>query len=64
MCKLLILTLCAMSLMLSGCAVRQLNECSVFWPIYLDPEDVRVISDPLVRQLVTHNRTGEAVCGW
>lgn len=56
--------LCVMSLLASGCASRAIDECLVFAPIYLEAEDVPVISDGLARQLLGHNRAGEVVCGW
>ena len=58
------LMLCVLILLISGCAVRPVNECLIFAPIYLEPEDVTAVSDPLARQLLEHNETGAAVCGW
>jgi len=36
----------------------------VFGPIRPTAADVEAISDELVRQLVVHNETGAALCGW
>lgn len=40
------------------------GACDVFGPIYLDSADVDLVSDGLVDQVLTHNETGAALCGW
>jgi hypothetical protein len=51
-----------------GCASAGLEArtgaCDVFVPIRPGAADVGAISDELVRQLLVHNETGEALCGW
>lgn len=53
------------ALLLSGCATSGLGTdgaCSVFAPIWISKEDV--LTDLTARQILIHNETGAAVCGW
>lgn len=48
--------------MVSGCAGTATNECGVFRPIYTSSGDM--LTEGTERQIVAHNLTGEALCGW
>lgn len=40
------------------------DGCGWTKPIRPSAEDVAVISDALVEQILVHNETGAALCGW
>lgn len=48
----------------SGCANGPVEDCQIFGPIYPTAQDADMISDDLVEQLLRHNETGAALCGW
>ncbi|WP_375640043.1 hypothetical protein [Bartonella sp. MM55XZML] len=52
-------------LSLTGCATNKYASSCVGWlPIYLERQDVNVISSNLAREILKHNKQGERVCGW
>jgi hypothetical protein len=51
--------------LIAGCAngpAQGLDVCSPWQPIYLAQEDR--LTQETARSLITHNRTGQALCGW
>ncbi|WP_375703696.1 hypothetical protein [Bartonella sp. AD13SXNS] len=52
-------------LSLVGCATNKYASSCVGWlPIYLERQDIDVISSNLAREILKHNKQGERVCGW
>lgn len=52
-------------LALSACSPRVMgNYCDIAQPIRPTAQDVDTMSDQLADQILTHDRTGEALCGW
>ncbi|MDD9332275.1 MAG: hypothetical protein PV354_00995 [Bartonella sp.] len=51
-------------LFLSGCAINEYASCIGWSPIYLERNDITVISPNLARQILKHNKQGVHVCGW
>nr|WP_246350096.1 hypothetical protein [Bartonella fuyuanensis] len=54
-------------LLLTGCAIKTINEsssCIGWMPIYLDKKDINNISSSLARDILKHNKQGENLCGW
>lgn len=44
---------------LGGCAI---NDCD--WAQPIRPNAADILSDDTVSQILTHNETGAAICGW
>ncbi|WP_273756409.1 MULTISPECIES: hypothetical protein [unclassified Bartonella] len=55
--------MCAL-LSLAGCATNKYVSCVGWLPIYLERQDVNVISSNLARDILKHNTLGERLCGW
>ncbi|WP_273754709.1 hypothetical protein [Bartonella sp. MM73XJBT.G] len=55
--------MCAL-LFLVGCATNKYVSCVGWLPIYLERQDVNVISSNLARDILKHNTLGERLCGW
>ena len=52
-------------ILLSGCATSGVvtdTGCLVFKPIYVSQQDE--LTEGTARQVLRHNETGRAVCGW
>ncbi|WP_273718920.1 MULTISPECIES: hypothetical protein [Bartonella] len=61
-----VILMCA-PLLLTGCAIKTINEpssCVGWLPIYLDQKDLKNISSNLARDILKHNKQGEGLCGW
>lgn len=58
------LTLCLLTISAAGCASGPATSCLPWQPIRPTAEDVDRMSDVLVSQILAHNETGRAVCGW
>ncbi len=55
--------MCALSF-LAGCATNERTSCIGWLPIYLNRQDINVISSNLARDILKHNKQGERLCGW
>ncbi len=55
--------MCALSF-LAGCATNERTSCIGWLPIYLNRQDINVISPNLARDILKHNEQGERLCGW
>lgn len=62
MVKALIAT-CAL-LALVGCTTAKGSFCTVAIPIRPSAETVTVMTDAEVKAILSHNRKGQALCGW
>ncbi|WP_082251741.1 hypothetical protein [Bartonella henselae] len=52
-------------LSLVGCGIHKYASSCVGWlPIYLNQQDLNVISSNLAREILKHNKQGEYLCGW
>ncbi|MFT4320660.1 hypothetical protein [Bartonella bacilliformis] len=49
---------------LSGCAINERFSCVGWLPIYLEHQDLDVISTNLAKDILKHNTQGERLCGW
>nr|WP_080772897.1 hypothetical protein [Bartonella bacilliformis] len=51
---------------LNGCATNERASCVGWLPIYLERQDLEVISSNpnLARDLLKHNKQGGDMCGW
>ncbi|ALE03523.1 hypothetical protein PU02_0709 [Bartonella ancashensis] len=49
---------------LNGCASNERASCVGWLPIYLERQDLDVISQNLAKDLLKHNKQGERMCGW
>ncbi|WP_142415850.1 hypothetical protein [Bartonella massiliensis] len=49
---------------LTGCATNKQMSCIGWLPIYLNRQDINVISSHLARDILKHNEQGERLCGW
>nr|WP_113760676.1 hypothetical protein [Bartonella washoeensis] len=49
---------------LTGCATNERTSCLGWLPIYLNHQDLNVISPNLARDILKHNKQGERLCGW
>nr|WP_081585550.1 hypothetical protein [Bartonella senegalensis] len=58
-----VIVVCAL-LFLVGCATNRSVSCVGWLPIYLDKQDIEVISPNLARDILKHNQQGAQVCGW
>ncbi|WP_246348552.1 hypothetical protein [Bartonella callosciuri] len=58
-----VMVMCAL-LCLVGCGANRGISCVGWLPIYLDKQDVAVISSNLAREILKHNKQGEGLCGW
>ncbi|WP_455466367.1 hypothetical protein [Bartonella sp. B39] len=59
-----VMLMCVLS-SLTGCAINKYASSCVGWlPIYLDRQDINVISTHLARDILKHNKQGERLCGW
>lgn len=52
------------ALFATACASGPATDCAGFSPIRPTAQDVEVISEPLARGILAHNRFGQAHCGW
>lgn len=52
------------ALLLSGCATSGVgtDQCDWVKPIYVSNDDV--LTDGTAKQILTHDETGKAICGW
>nr|WP_026088008.1 hypothetical protein [Bartonella rattimassiliensis] len=50
--------------LLVGCGASRSVTCEGWLPIYLDTQDVDVISSHLARDILKHNQQGARLCGW
>ncbi|WP_083871966.1 hypothetical protein [Bartonella rattaustraliani] len=55
--------MCVLSF-LTGCAINKSTSCVGWLPIYLEKQDLHVISSNLAREILKHNKQGEYLCGW
>lgn len=56
---------CLLLLSVTSCANGQSDSaCLLFQPLRPTQKDVEIISDKLVQQIITHNKTGERLCRW
>ncbi|WP_081458162.1 hypothetical protein [Bartonella tribocorum] len=51
-------------LCLVGCGANKSVSCVGWLPIYLDKQDINVISSNLARDILKHNQQGARLCGW
>ncbi|CAK00769.1 hypothetical protein [Bartonella tribocorum] len=58
-----VMLMCAISF-LTGCATNERTSCIGWLPIYLNRQDINVISPNLARDILKHNEQGERLCGW
>nr|WP_081486130.1 hypothetical protein [Bartonella washoeensis] len=58
-----VMVMCVL-LCLIGCAANRDTSCGGWLPIYLDQQDVAVISPNLARDILKHNKQGVHLCGW
>ncbi|WP_375607387.1 MULTISPECIES: hypothetical protein [unclassified Bartonella] len=58
-----VMLMCALSF-LAGCATNERTSCIGWLPIYLNRQDINVISSNLARDILKHNEQGERLCGW
>ncbi|WP_246257546.1 hypothetical protein [Bartonella gabonensis] len=58
-----VMLMCTLSF-LTGCATNERNSCVGWLPIYLNRQDINVISSNLARDILKHNEQGERLCGW
>lgn len=58
----MILTVLLLSSVASGCATVTSEYCLIAEPIVYTDEDVEVISDELVRSVLTHNEKYDTLC--
>ncbi|WP_081489781.1 hypothetical protein [Candidatus Bartonella washoeensis] len=58
-----VMVMCVL-LCLVGCAANRVISCGGWLPIYLDQQDVAVISPNLARDILKHNKQGAHLCGW
>ncbi|PIT68755.1 hypothetical protein CEV08_07390 [Bartonella tribocorum] len=58
-----VMLMCAISF-LTGCATSERTSCIGWLPIYLNRQDINVISPNLARDILKHNEQGERLCGW
>ncbi|UNE55052.1 hypothetical protein LNM86_04435 [Bartonella machadoae] len=58
-----VMVMCAV-IFLVGCAAKRIESCGGWLPIYLDQQDVGVISANLARDILKHNKHGAHLCGW
>lgn len=61
-----LLTVCLMGSLLAGCsflgAEQKSDYCQLAKPIYVGKPDY--FTDQTARQILTHNLTGQSICGW
>lgn len=62
--RLFLFAMCLPALLLAGCATTGagINGCDWAKPIYVSQDDV--LTDGTARQILTHDETGKAICGW
>lgn len=48
--------------LISACSVGSVTDCTAFGAIYVSKDDK--LTQQTKRQVVTHNETGERICGW
>ncbi|ALE02844.1 hypothetical protein PU02_0030 [Bartonella ancashensis] len=53
-----------MLIFLNGCATNEQTSCIGWLPIYLERQDLDMMSPNLARDLLKHNKQGEDMCGW
>ncbi|WP_081489766.1 hypothetical protein [Candidatus Bartonella washoeensis] len=58
-----VMLVCVLSF-LTGCATNERTSCLGWLPIYLNHQDLNVISPNLARDILKHNKQGERLCGW
>ncbi|WP_375665507.1 hypothetical protein [Bartonella sp. TT121SHDZB] len=58
-----VMLMCAQSF-LTGCATNERTSCIGWLPIYLNRQDINVVSSNLARDILKHNEQGERLCGW
>nr|WP_246787215.1 hypothetical protein [Bartonella taylorii] len=58
-----VMLVCALNFLV-GCAANRSVSCVGWLPIYLDNENVAVISSKLARDILKHNKQGAHLCGW
>lgn len=52
-------------LLLTGCATSgSVNSCAGFKPIYLDEATLHGMTERDAADILAHNETGAALCGW
>jgi uncharacterized lipoprotein YajG len=53
-------------ILIAGCqsTLPEKNNCDSFRPIYISPQDNKVISERLKLDLEKHWATGHELCGW
>ncbi len=52
------------AILLTGCQTPKAGFCAVSSPIRLTEELVDKLSDSEAKQVLAHNRKGEALCNW
>ncbi len=57
-----VMLMCVLSFLV-GCIANRSTSCGGWLPIYLDQQDVSVISSNLAREILKHNKQGERLCG-
>ncbi|MGN6773172.1 MAG: hypothetical protein ACTHJQ_25485 [Rhizobiaceae bacterium] len=63
--KLTFLSLAALCLTtLVSCTTTSGSFCSISHPIRLSKKTVDALTDAEVKEILTHNRTGQKLCGW
>lgn len=62
--RLCLYTMLLTTLLLSGCATvgPATDQCDWAKPIYVSQDDV--LTDGTAKQILTHDETGKAICGW
>ncbi|WP_273760469.1 hypothetical protein [Bartonella sp. ML70XJBT.G] len=58
-----VMLMCVISF-LTGCATNKRTSCMGWLPIYLNRQDINVISPNLAKDILKHNKQGERLCGW
>lgn len=49
---------------LTACATNKQAFCMEWLPIYLNRQDINVISPNLAKDILKHNKQGERLCAW
>ena len=54
----------ALFLALAGCTTARGSFCAISSPLRLSSSAVDALTDAEVKAMLSHNRKGQALCGW
>lgn len=54
----------ALLIALAGCTTTKGSFCAISEPVRLSAAAIAAMSDAEVKAALTHNRTGQKLCGW